>query len=629
MPEQEPEDTAGLPTDSSEPSSGPTQDDRTAPSAPVTAPGSGEDTALPSSLPPAGSGSPSSGGRPPSSTTSAAHHSTSHPTPTPPPTAQAQPDHRGLLKLLSRTGGWLESIAPVRAARSSLSVRIAVAMTGAAAVLLVVFALVTSLQLRDSVFASRRDAVLEDASVRFSSAQSVFDQSTASTPDQVQEAARQMVENIRGSAAGAGAVSVMLLRAPQATDTFRINEIVDSGMLDVVDAPLREDVQAGTQAYWQSVSVPDADGQGSDPGIVVGMLVNLPRAGAHEMYIVYSLQSEQTLIDMVMRVLGVGAIPIIVALPLGTFWVLFHLLRPVRRTAAAATRLADGDLGARVEVEGTDEMARLGGAFNDMASSLQEQIQEYDELSRLQQRFVSDVSHELRTPLTTIRMAEEMIWQDRDQFEPATKRSAELLHDQVGRFESMLADLLEISRYDAQSALLDPDTVDLRTVVAKVVEANSELATRLGVEVRVDAPPERAAAEVDVRRIERVLRNLLVNAIEHAEGRPVVVSIGASGTDVAVRVRDHGVGMSPHTVAHVFDRFFRADPARTRTTGGTGLGLSIAAEDVALHHGVLEAWGVLGEGSSFLVILPRAVGNEVASRPLDLWSAPGAGEEQS
>ena len=629
MPEQEPEDTAGLPTDSSEPSSGPTQDDRTAPSAPVTAPGSGEDTALPSSLPPAGSGSPSSGGRPPSSTTSAAHHSTSHPTPTPPPTAQAQPDHRGLRKLLSRTGGWLESIAPVRAARSSLSVRIAVAMTGAAAVLLVVFALVTSLQLRDSVFASRRDAVLEDASVRFSSAQSVFDQSTASTPDQVQEAARQMVENIRGSAAGAGAVSVMLLRAPQTTDTFRINEIVDSGMLDVVDAPLREDVQAGTQAYWQSVSVPDADGQGSDPGIVVGMLVNLPRAGAHEMYIVYSLQSEQTLIDMVMRVLGVGAIPIIVALPLGTFWVLFHLLRPVRRTAAAATRLADGDLGARVEVEGTDEMARLGGAFNDMASSLQEQIQEYDELSRLQQRFVSDVSHELRTPLTTIRMAEEMIWQDRDQFEPATKRSAELLHDQVGRFESMLADLLEISRYDAQSALLDPDTVDLRTVVAKVVEANSELATRLGVEIRVDAPPERAAAEVDVRRIERVLRNLLVNAIEHAEGRPVVVSIGASGTDVAVRVRDHGVGMSPHTVAHVFDRFFRADPARTRTTGGTGLGLSIAAEDVALHHGVLEAWGVLGEGSSFLVILPRAVGNEVASRPLDLWSAPGAGEEQS
>lgn len=514
---------------------------------------------------------------------------------------------------------WVGRTTPVRAARSSLSVRIAMAMTGAAAVLLIVFALVTSLQLRDSVFASRRDAVLEDASVRFSSAQSVFDQSTASTPDQVQEAARQMVENVRGSAAGAGAVSVMLLRSPSATDTFRVNEIVDSTMMGVIDDQLRKDVEAGTQAYWQSVAVPDTDGEGTEPGIVVGMLVNLPRAGAHEMYIVYSLQSEQTLIDMVMRVLGIGAVPIIVALPLGTFWVLFHLLGPVRRTASAASRLADGDLDTRVEVEGTDEMARLGGAFNDMASSLQEQIQEYDELSRLQQRFVSDVSHELRTPLTTIRMAEEMIWQDRDQFEPATKRSAELLHDQVGRFESMLADLLEISRYDAQSALLDPDTVDLRSVVSKVVEANAELAARLGVEVRVEAPQERTAAEVDARRVERVLRNLLVNAVEHAEGRPVDVSIAASATDVAVRVRDHGVGMSPHTVAHVFDRFFRADPARTRTTGGTGLGLSIAAEDVALHHGVLEAWGVLGEGSSFLVILPRTAGSTVVSRPLALW----------
>lgn len=514
---------------------------------------------------------------------------------------------------------WLGRTTPVRAARSSLSVRIAMAMTGAAAVLLIVFALVTSLQLRDSVFASRRDAVLEDASVRFSSAQSVFDQSTASTPDQVQEAARQMVENVRGSAAGAGAVSVMLLRSPSATDTFRVNEIVDSAMMGVIDDQLRKDVEAGTQAYWQSVAVPDTDGEGTEPGIVVGMLVNLPRAGAHEMYIVYSLQSEQTLIDMVMRVLGIGAVPIIVALPLGTFWVLFHLLGPVRRTASAASRLADGDLDTRVEVEGTDEMARLGGAFNDMASSLQEQIQEYDELSRLQQRFVSDVSHELRTPLTTIRMAEEMIWQDRDRFEPATKRSAELLHDQVGRFESMLADLLEISRYDAQSALLDPDTVDLRSVVSKVVEANAELAARLGVEVRVEAPQERTAAEVDARRVERVLRNLLVNAVEHAEGRPVDVSIAASATDVAIRVRDHGVGMRPHTVAHVFDRFFRADPARTRTTGGTGLGLSIAAEDVALHHGVLEAWGVLGEGSSFLVILPRTAGSTVVSRPLALW----------
>ena len=513
--------------------------------------------------------------------------------------------------------------APVRAAQSSLSVRIALAMTAGIAVVLLVFGLAVSTQLRDSIFASRRDAVLEDAAVRFSGAQSVFDQSTASTPDEVQEAARQVVESVRTSAAGAGAVSVMLLRSPQASDTMRINEIVSTQMRPLISSEIRSDVESGSRAYWQSVAIPSDDGTSTSPGIVTAMEVRLPRAGVHEMYIVYSLGSDQSTINTVLGVLGIGGVPILIALPLGTFWVLFHLLRPVRHTAAAATRLARGELDTRVEVKGHDEMAQLGNAFNDMAASLQRQITEYDELSRLQQRFVSDVSHELRTPLTTIRMAEEMIWEDRDGFEPATKRSAELLHQQVDRFESMLADLLEISRYDAQSALLEPETTDLRTLVAKAVDANAELASRLGVEVRVHAPGRRCSADIDVRRVERVLRNLLVNAYEHAEGRPVDVDVDADDDAVAVRVRDHGVGMSPETVAHVFDRFFRADPARTRTTGGTGLGLAIATEDVSLHHGRLSAWGELGEGASFLMVLPRRQGVELpedaSASPLSLW----------
>lgn len=519
----------------------------------------------------------------------------------------------------SRVAGAFGRWAPVRWVQRSLSVRIAVSMTAATAVIFVLFAVLAAAQLRVSVFDDRRDVILEDASLRFSTAQSVFDQSTAATTDQVQEAAREVVETARSSAAGAGAEGVLLMRPPDSSDDFRINEIGSAAMRDVIGDDLRQDVRQGDHAYWQSVRVP-GDGEGADqPGIVTGMMVTLPRVGDYEMYIVYSLQSEQTVVDMVVRVLGLGSLPIIVGLPLGAFWVLYHLLRPVRETAQAASRLADGELDTRVGVQGADEMARLGHAFNHMASSLQDKITQYDELSRLQQRFVSDVSHELRTPLTTIRMAEDVIWEDRDTFAPATRRSAELLHEQVDRFESMLADLLEISRYDAQSALLDAESTDLRTVVRKVVEANRVLADQLGVEVRIEAPDRRCAAEVDVRRLERVLRNLLVNAVEHAEGRPVVVTVGASETDVAVRVRDHGVGMSEQTVAHVFDRFFRADPARTRTTGGTGLGLSIAREDVALHHGVIEAWGEPGVGSSFLVVLPRVAGDEVASRPLELW----------
>ena len=254
-----------------------------------------------------------------------------------------------------------------------------------------------------------------------------------------------------------------------------------------------------------------------------------------------------------------------------------------------------------------------------MAESLQLKIEEYDELSQLQQRFVSDVSHELRTPLTTIKMADSVIWDNRDALPAPAKRSAELLHDQTERMDSLFTDLLEISRYDARSADLEAEMTDLKTVVARVIEANTELAYRLGVPVALHAGEERCACPIDVRRIERVLRNLLVNALEFAEGTPVDITVAQSQTDVAVRVRDHGAGMSEETASHVFDRFFRADSSRKRTTGGTGLGLSISAEDVALHGGTLVATGKIGEGASFVMTLPKVAGGTVVSTPLELW----------
>ena len=253
-----------------------------------------------------------------------------------------------------------------------------------------------------------------------------------------------------------------------------------------------------------------------------------------------------------------------------------------------------------------------------MTPSLQDTISRYDELAKLQQRFVSDVSHELRTPLTTIRMAEDIVWDNREDLPAHARRSAELLHDQTERMEQMLADLLEISRYDAASALLDAEERDLRPIVTRVVEACAELAQRQGVPVEVVAPA-RAAAEIDERRIERVIRNLVVNAIEHADGTRVTITVATSATDVACRVRDRGVGMTQEVADHVFDRFYRADTARARTTGGTGLGLAIATEDVAIHGGRLQAYGEPGKGASFLMTLPKHAGDEIASRPLALW----------
>lgn len=517
----------------------------------------------------------------------------------------------------SRPWTFLRSSQIVHRIRHSLSAKLAVAITLAALVLLLVFGIIVASQLRSSMFETRKDAILADASLRFSSAQSVFSSSTATSPDQVQESARGALASLKASAAGAGATNVALLRSEGSTPSLRINQIEDEQMGGLITPQMREAVAQGG-AQWQSVGIRASDSDKVSPGILVGTQVQLPRAGTHELYILYSLAADQRQVDVVLRVLVLSALPIIVTLPIGVFALLHRLLLPVRLTVSAATKAAEGDLDVRVEVHGADEMAALGRAFNAMTSSLQDTISRYDELAKLQQRFVSDVSHELRTPLTTIRMAEDIVWDNREDLPAHARRSAELLHDQTERMEQMLADLLEISRYDAASALLDAEERDLRPIVTRVVEACAELAQRQGVPVEVVAPA-RAAAEIDERRIERVIRNLVVNAIEHADGTRVTITVATSATDVACRVRDRGVGMTQEVADHVFDRFYRADTARARTTGGTGLGLAIATEDVAIHGGRLQAYGEPGKGASFLMTLPKHAGDEIASRPLALW----------
>lgn len=517
----------------------------------------------------------------------------------------------------SRPWTFLRSSQIVHRIRHSLSAKLAVAITLAALVLLLVFGIIVASQLRSSMFETRKDAILADASLRFSSAQSVFSSSTATSPDQVQESARGALASLKASAAGAGATNVALLRSEGSTASLRINQIEDEQMRGLITPQMREAVAQGG-AQWQSVGIRASDSDKVSPGILVGTQVQLPRAGTHELYILYSLAADQRQVDVVLRVLVLSALPIIVALPIGVFALLHRLLLPVRLTVSAATKAAEGDLDVRVEVHGADEMAALGRAFNAMTSSLQDTISRYDELAKLQQRFVSDVSHELRTPLTTIRMAEDIVWDNREDLPAHARRSAELLHDQTERMEQMLADLLEISRYDAASALLDAEERDLRPIVTRVVEACAELAQRQGVPVEVVAPA-RAAAEIDERRIERVIRNLVVNAIEHADGTRVTITVVTSATDVACRVRDRGVGMTQEVADHVFDRFYRADTARARTTGGTGLGLAIATEDVAIHGGRLQAYGEPGKGASFLMTLPKHAGDEIASWPLALW----------
>ncbi|MFI5067197.1 MAG: MtrAB system histidine kinase MtrB, partial [Streptosporangiales bacterium] len=356
------------------------------------------------------------------------------------------------------------------------------------------------------------------------------------------------------------------------------------------------------------------DGRPPVPGLAIGGVITTH----DQLYYVFPLQQQQQTLALVQRAMLGGGLALVALLvgivSLVTRWVVV----PIREAAAAAKRLSAGQLDQRMPVRGTDDLAALARSFNDMAVSLQEKLYQLEELSKVQRQFVSDVSHELRTPLTTIRIAADVLFGARDNLLPAAARSAELLEGQLERFEALLADLLEISRYDANAATLDAESADVCDLVRRAAADAEQLAARRGTRIDFRLPPEPCVAEVDRRRVERILRNLLDNAVEHGEGRDVVVTVAGDRDAVAVAVRDHGVGFGPAEQQMVFDRFWRADPARARTTGGTGLGLAIALEDARLHNGWLQAWGECGKGSVFRLTVPRTAGQELIGSPLPL-----------
>ena len=301
-----------------------------------------------------------------------------------------------------------------------------------------------------------------------------------------------------------------------------------------------------------------------------------------------------------------------------TWIVVRFVVTPIQVAAETSQRLASGDLGVRIPEKGTDVIATLAKSFNGMADSLQSQIRELADLSEVQQRFVSDVSHELRTPLTTIRLAGDLLYDQRATFPPATGRTAELLHTQVERFELLLSDLLEISKYDAGSVDLETEPTNLVHLAEDAIDGLRSLGDSKGSRLTLVAPGGHLDAEVDPRRIRRIMHNLIGNAIEHGEGKPIVVSVDSNATAVALSVRDYGLGMSQADIGHVFDRFWRADPSRKRTIGGTGLGLSIALEDAAVHGGWLQVWSSPGKGSCFRLTLPRTAHGTLTASPSPL-----------
>ncbi|MDQ3405046.1 MAG: MtrAB system histidine kinase MtrB [Actinomycetota bacterium] len=337
-----------------------------------------------------------------------------------------------------------------------------------------------------------------------------------------------------------------------------------------------------------------------------------------QIYMLYPLTSEQSTISVVQSTLLVGGLVLLLLLAGITNLVTRQVVMPVRRAARAAERFADGDLDERMVVVGEDDVARLAHSYNEMAASIQRQIRQLEDFGQLQRRFTSDVSHELRTPLTTVRMAADVLHASRKQFPAGLARSTELLVDELDRFESLLGELLEISRLDAGVEELVADWTDMRALARRAVESVRVIARTAGSRIVLLLPEDEVLAEVESRRVERILRNLLANAIDHGDAKPVELTIAADDDTVAVTVRDFGVGLRPGEADLVFNRFWRADPSRNRHTGGTGLGLAISLEDARLHGGGLDAWGEPGMGACFRLTLPRREGVEYHGSPLPL-----------
>jgi two-component system, OmpR family, sensor histidine kinase MtrB len=498
--------------------------------------------------------------------------------------------------------------------RRSLQLRVVTLTLGLSLAVILVLGFVLTSQITDRILDVKVHAATEEIDrARTTVSGIVGGEETRSLDSSLQLARNTLVDRKAESGAGlAGAFDAVLVvpgDGPRAATA--------AGPVGQVPGSLREFVKAGQVSYQYATVHTDAF---SGPALIVGSPTTASQSSVTnlELYLIFPLNNEESTIALVRGTMATGGIVLLGLLAAIALLVARQIVLPVRSASRIAERFAEGHLTERMPVRGEDDMARLAVSFNDMAESLSRQIAQLEEFGNLQRRFTSDVSHELRTPLTTVRMAADLLYDHGDELEPALRRSTELMINELDRFETLLSDLLEISRHDAGVAELSVESVDLRSTVESALDNVGHLAKDADVDLIVDVPGDQVIAAVDPRRVERILRNLIANAIDHAEHKPVRIRMVADEDTVAVTVRDYGVGLRPGEEKLVFSRFWRSDPSRVRRSGGTGLGLAISIEDARLHQGRLEAWGEPGKGACFRLTLPLVRGHKVTTSPLPL-----------
>ncbi len=511
---------------------------------------------------------------------------------------------RRLADRLTRVLTW-----PTRIWWGSLPLRVIGTTLVASAIVMVLGGMLLMRQASDGVIEGKKQSALAESSVAIDTAQRRLQAADLSTSN-VNELLTQLTYEVAYRGALGGQYHVVV-QGPVSENSS------DQMLPSSVPEELRRRVAGSstTDLLVTPTLIQYSDGRPDVPGLAVGASLSANDQTRFPMYLVFPLTQERATLDVLQRAVFTTGVLLTLLLAAIAALVSRQVVSPIRQARLVAEQIASGSLEDRMDVRGTDDLASLGDSMNNMASELQRQITQLEELSAVQQRFVSDVSHELRTPLTTVQMAAQVLYDGRDEMEPMERRSAELLQDELERFEALLADLLEISRFDAGAAQLSLDPVDMVQVATDEVNAQLAFAHRSGTDLTVISEGP-AVADADVRRVRRILRNLITNAIEHSEGKPIEVFVAGDSKAVAIAVRDHGIGFESGQAKQVFHRFWRADPARNRTVGGTGLGLSIAMEDARLHGGWLNAWGRPGQGAQFRLTIPTHAGDVLEVSPL-------------
>ncbi|MCX4512832.1 HAMP domain-containing histidine kinase [Streptomyces sp. NBC_01619] len=445
---------------------------------------------------------------------------------------------------------------------------------------------------REAVLTRTQDAALGD--FRQQMQNRVASLPARPTQSELQTTAEQM-------AAGTAGYSVLLLGEREAGKPIVGASDPDAFTLDDVPAELRKAVGDQEHLFWVRTQ------RGNTPYLVAGTRIV---GGGPTGYLFKSLDQERQDLNSLAWSLGIATALALAGSALLAQAAATTVLKPVQRLGQAARQLGEGKLDTRLQVSGTDELAELSRTFNNAAESLEKKVADMSAREESSRRFVADMSHELRTPLTALTAVTEVLEDEQEGLDPMVAPAVALVVSETRRLNDLVENLMEVTRFDAGTARLVLDDVDVADQVTACIDARAWLDA-------VDLDAERGImARLDPRRLDVILANLIGNALKHG-GSPVRVSVrtetgeeGGTGDEaedeLVIEVRDHGPGIPEDVLPHVFDRFYKASASRPRSEG-SGLGLSIAMENALIHGGgITAANSTDGDGGAVFVLrLPR------------------------